>query len=216
MISVYLPYFLPGKRYTLLHLPYSGSHGHRFPTLPIPLLARNHRYYDLLRLPKAHLGFIRFSLSSSDTLPALLLLCLPVIGNSLERLGPLISSAWSLCCTDTPNRYSTRRQLALPSSRVTPINACPALRPRWYPDHSPCRNQDYSLPTHQNRRLSPAERDYPFGPPLYIFRGSITQPASLIHLASDFRYRFCPQVSLLPCWLGFGQVGLELSLSPTG
>jgi hypothetical protein len=37
-----------------------------------------------------------------------------------------------------------------------------------------------------------------------------TEPASLIHLASDSRYRGCPQISLLTCWLGFGQVGLEL------
>jgi len=31
----------------------------------------------------------------------------------------------------------------------------------------------------------------------------------LFHLASDARYRVCPQVSLLPCWLSFRQVGLE-------
>jgi hypothetical protein len=32
---------------------------------------------------------------------------------------------------------STRRQVALPRSRVTPLHACPALRPRWCPVHSP-------------------------------------------------------------------------------
>jgi hypothetical protein len=33
--------------------------------------------------------------------------------------------------------HVTRRQRALPSSRATPIDACPALRPRWCPAHSP-------------------------------------------------------------------------------
>jgi len=30
-----------------------------------------------------------------------------------------------------------RKHLALPSSQATPVTACPALRPRWCPDHSP-------------------------------------------------------------------------------
>ena len=42
----------------------------------------------------------------------------------------------------------TRRQVALPSSRATPMNACPALRPRWCPAHSPWRTQDCCLPVH--------------------------------------------------------------------
>ena len=39
-------------------------------------------------------------------------------------------------------------------------------------------------------------------------------PAFLIHLASDSRYRVGPQISLLPCWISFKQVGLA-SLSVT-
>ena len=45
------------------------------------------------------------------------------------------------------------------------------------------------------------------GPRLY-FSGLNTEPASLIHLASDSRYRAYPQTSLLTCRLGFDQVGL--------
>ena len=48
-----------------------------------------------------------------------------------------------------------RRQVALPRSRVTPVKTCPALRPRWCPDHSPSRLQDCCLPAGKNRRLSP-------------------------------------------------------------
>ena len=40
------------------------------------------------------------------------------------------------------------------------------------------------------------------------FSGLNTEPASLIHLASDSRYRAYPQTSLLTCRFGFGQVGL--------
>ena len=49
----------------------------------------------------------------------------------------------------------TRRQMALPRSRAPPVHTCPALRPRWCPDHSPARLQDCCLPAGKNRRLSP-------------------------------------------------------------
>ena len=48
----------------------------------------------------------------------------------------------------------TRRQVALPSSRATPVNTCPALRPRWCPAYSPSRTQDCCLPATGNRRRS--------------------------------------------------------------
>ena len=40
------------------------------------------------------------------------------------------------------------------------------------------------------------------------FSGLNTDPLILIRLASDSRYRACPQVSLLPCRLDFWQMGL--------
>ena len=46
------------------------------------------------------------------------------------------------------------------------------------------------------------------------FSGLNTNPAFLIHLASNSLHRVDPQVSLLPCWIGFRQVGL-VSLSVT-
>ena len=51
--------------------------------------------------------------------------------------------------------YKTRRQVALPSSRVPLLKTCPALRPRWCPAYSPYRTQDCCLPALANRRLSP-------------------------------------------------------------
>jgi len=44
--------------------------------------------------------------------------------------------------------------LDLPSLRVTPMNTCPGLRPRWCPGHLPQRMQDCCLPRHAERRLS--------------------------------------------------------------
>jgi hypothetical protein len=58
----------------------------------------------------------------------------------------------------------SRRQWALPSSRVTPLSACPALRPRWCPLGSPYRPPDCCFPTNQDRQLSPGvlqRLDYP-------------------------------------------------------
>jgi hypothetical protein len=44
--------------------------------------------------------------------------------------------------------------MAIPSSRVVPLNTCPALRPRWCPASSPFRFQDCCLPSFAQRRLS--------------------------------------------------------------
>jgi len=44
-----------------------------------PEVSSGLRYYDQLRLPEARLGFLRFSLSSSDTLYALLLFVIPLL-----------------------------------------------------------------------------------------------------------------------------------------
>ena len=84
----------------------------------------------------------------------------------------------------------TRRQLALPRSRVTPWMTCPALRPRWCLEHSPSPTQDYGLPATAHRRLSPrCCCRYPCGPRLYQFRGSITRPITSLPLAPHLRYR---------------------------
>ena len=47
--------------------------------------------------------------------------------------------------------------MALPSSRVTPVDTCPALRPRWGPTYSPTRRWDCCLPELGHRRLSPLD-----------------------------------------------------------
>src|SRR5215831_17564863 len=52
-------------------------------------------------------------------------------------------------------------------------------------------------------------------PQLYSFRGSITRPASSLTPASYSHGWAGTWSSLLTCWRGVRQVGLQLSLSPT-
>ncbi len=87
------------------------------------------------------------------------------------------------------------------------------VRHNAYPPQADC------LPPHEKRRLSPACAGLSLCPPLYIFRGSMTQTcgtsrfigASSIHPASDSRLRACPWISLLirQGGLSFSQVGLR-------
>jgi hypothetical protein len=51
-----------------------------------------------------------------------------------------------------------RRPLALPRSRVTPVDVCPAFRPRGCPAPSPYRAQACCLPATGHRRRSPRVR----------------------------------------------------------
>ena len=116
-----------------------------------------------------------------DTLPASIVRGVPdglVTRRKLQGTpGPVV--------TRSPHSgYATRRQAALPRSRVPPMDPCPALRPRWCPAHSPSRAQDCGLPARANRRLSPPTCGISCCPRLYTCRGSITRPASSRHPAS--------------------------------
>jgi hypothetical protein len=139
-------------RYARRRLPSSGSLGTSVPHLP--------RYYAPLRLPMAHLGGVRCSLSFPDPLGARLLLCVPWSPKARVKGGRCLSTPGvfpTLGGTPAPD-LSPRRPLALPRSRVTPVEACPALRPRWCPVYSPYRIQDCCLPVTAHRRLLPRSR----------------------------------------------------------
>jgi len=112
------------------------------------LLHSDHRYYDPLRLPTALLGFLRSSLSSPNTLLASHVLCLPQLSRNRcwSEANQKRQGSWSPGTPSLPG-FPTRKQLDLPSSRATPVDTCPALRPRWCPEYSPYRTQDCCLPT---------------------------------------------------------------------
>jgi len=134
------------------------------------------RYYAWLRLPAALLGSLRSSLA-----PRYLACFLGFVFLTARRGGeapPSRQGSWS-AGTPTLPAVLARRQTALSSSRVTPLDACPALRPRWCPEHWAWRLRDCCLPGTAKRRLSrsASSSGYPTGPQLYSFRGSITRPA---------------------------------------
>ena len=107
-------------------------------------------------------------------------------------------------------RRRTRRPVALPSSRVPPLTTMPRSQTPVVSYPLAIRGRDCCLPLVPPRRLSPqlALRSYPmdhnythFGAPL---RGlsprypRLRTPLTGLHAGS-----------LLTCWLGVGQVGLE-------
>ena len=107
-------------------------------------------------------------------------------------------------------RLFPRRREALPSSRITHLSTCPALRPRWCPARLPWRGQDGCLPERAHRRL-------------WVRLPGLILLSTIIHfsgfndaacvLASPLLRtpHFCgrPSVRLPTWWLAFGRVGLE-------
>ena len=128
------PVFPKHERHTRHSLPYGGSRGPWFPTY--------YRYYGPLRLPlPIPFGSLVAPYRYLSVIP---LLCVPHL-HTLLRFGSLTpgydhTSMPGLLIWLVPlifQHSSRRRQEALPSSRVTPVDTCPAHRPRWYPDHLP-------------------------------------------------------------------------------
>ena len=94
---------------------------------------------------------------------------------------------------------ASRRQMALPRSRVPPMQTCPALRPRWCPAHAPYCAQNCCLPMPGNCRLSH-----------HVHVSGLHHTACLLAppgFVRPFTGRHAG--SLLTCWLDFHQVGLE-------
>src|SRR5262249_3829237 len=106
----------------------------------------------------AHVGVVRCSLSFPDPLwrsagfvSHLLSQVARVRGASGLSAPGVFTSPDGTPTPDVPQGDP----LALLSSRVTPMETCPALRPRWGPIHSPYRGWDCCLPVVGDRRLSP-------------------------------------------------------------
>src|SRR5262249_35178031 len=122
---------------------------HRVPWALVPHLLR---YYAPLRLPPCPSPVA--SLVARFPIPGLL----PSVRGVPEGLvawwkRPRHTRAFGHPVPQSGN--VARRQVALPSSRVTPMKTCPALRPRWCPQHSPWRASDCCLPATGNRRRFP-------------------------------------------------------------
>ena len=188
VISKYLPSFHPAER--------DARRSPSLPWVPWAMVPPLLGYYAPLRLPPLHLGGLRLSLACP--LPCLLPWCSwgPVRARGRVEAARPRQGLWS------PGPLSpgmgARREVALPSSRVPPGKTCPALRPRWWPAHSPSRPQDCCLPGHATRRL----------PTTIPISGRHPAACLLASPGSVHSLTAVPAGSLLPCWLGFGQGGL--------
>ena len=128
-------------------------------------------------------AFVRPGRSAFGCLPvpwvdALRFVSLPAragVGSSAGRVDPPTPGC---CLRRSPlfRRSFPWRREALPSSRITLLPTCPALRPRWCPARSPWRGQDCCLPMSAYRRRWGQLPSLVLGPPLYIFRSSMTRP----------------------------------------
>ena len=107
-------------------------------------------------------------------------------------------------------RLFPRRREALPSSQITHVSTCPALRPRWCPARLPWREQDGCLPIDAHRRL-------------WVRLPGLILLSTIIHF-SGFNDAACvlaspllrtvllstrSSVRLPTRWLTFGRVGLD-------
>jgi hypothetical protein len=185
-LSCILPTGSPARR----RLPSRGSLGPRFPTFRGTM-----RRYDC-HLPLSGSFACR---SCPDTLRAP---CVRGVRNRLVTWWKQPRHARAFGHPVPHSGYETRRQMALPSSRVPSVETCPALRPRWCPAHLPSRAQDCCLPAHANRRLTTTipisglnDAASPLATPGFV------RPLAGRHAGS-----------LLTCWLDLSQVGLEPSV----
>jgi hypothetical protein len=134
-------------------------------------------------------------------------------GSSIGRVAQQMPGCW-LSRSPLFRRLLPRRREALPSSRITLVPTCPALRPRWCPARSPWCEQDCCLPARGCRRL-------------WVRLPGLILLATIIHF-SEFNDAACvlalpllrtpllsgrTSVRLPTRWLAFGRVGLELPLT---
>src|SRR6266404_4331732 len=122
-----------------------------------------------------------------------------------------------LCRSPLVRLLLPRRREALPSSRITLLLTCPALRPRWCPVRLPWRGRGCCLPVTSYCRL------WVRSPGLILLSTTIrfsefNDAACVLALPLLRTPPFDDRTSVrLPTgWLAFGRVGLEYSSHPLG
>lgn len=138
------------------------------------------------------------------------------VSSSVRGVACRMPGCW-FCRPPSCRPLLPRRREALPSSRVTPVNTCPALRPRWCPVRSPWRAQDCCLPEAPYRRLwdrlpglillSTTIQFSEFNDPACVLAFPLLRTPPLSGRTS---------VRLRTGWLAFGPVGLEFASHPLG
>ena len=204
MTSKYLSSFLPVERYARLRLPCGGSLGPHFPTFPVftPTLGTMLRYdchfpvsvscaFARPPIPCLFLVFVSFLQARQRS--GTLALTPGLLGHPVRLFREVYKEA-----NGSP-KFPGYPFEFMPCSQTPVVSSILALS---YPGLLPSAPITASAFPPKIWRLSFAKLWFA-GPRLYKFRGSITRPALLLTLASDFRYRTYPQGSLLICWLDF-------------
>ena len=129
--SKYLPWFPAKERYARLRLPCSGSRWQHFPTLPNAF-----QHSSVLRSAKTAKSPSRET-SLREAVVARYLACtrlfvsLPILLRGRLAAAPKCNSATApgllVSRYTSTSGYLARRQMALPSSQVTPVRTCPGL-----------------------------------------------------------------------------------------
>jgi hypothetical protein len=191
----FLSFFL-ATRYARPRLPSSGSLGPHFPTFSGTMLSYDCHLpvsvsYAFARLPIPCLFLLFVSLLQARYRSGTLALTPGLLGHPVRLFRVVYKE------TNGSPKFPGYPFKLMPRSSTPVVSSALALT------HSGL------LPSTQMTASAfpPDCCGYPCGPQLYKFRGSITRPVLSLALASDFRYRLCPQGSLLTCWLDFGQTG---------
>jgi hypothetical protein len=194
------PSLLPVPRSARLCLPSGGSLGSPLPHVP--------RYCAPLRLPSAPLGSLRLRslpnpLSASSV-------CVPygsfMGGSSPSTPGLLIDRYPSSSGSTNKETGGSPTCPSFPSDDLLRSPQTPVVSCRAHPD----ARRAAAFPSRQRVGVLPGfNGDYP----LYPFRSSITQPGISLPPAPYSSCEVCTRRSLLPCWLGVGEVGLEFENS---
>ena len=150
---------------------------------------------------------------------ALLFVSLPAcarFGSPAGRVGQQPPGCW-LSRSPVVRLCFPRRREALPSSRITHLIPCRALRPRWCPAHLPWRKQDCCLPMPAYGRLwvrSPG----PILSSTIIHFSEFNDAAWFLAspLLRTVLLSTRSSVRLPTGWLAFGRVGLEFASHPLG
>jgi hypothetical protein len=191
------PSFLPTTRYTRPRLPSGGSLGPHFPTFFGTMLG-----YDC-HLPIS----VSYALARSP-IPCLFHPFVSFL-QARQRSGTLALTPGLLGHPVRPFRVADKETSGSPKFPgylcvCMPCSSTPVVSSALALTHSGL------LPsTRMTASAFPPKLTVIHCPQLYKFRGSITRPAYLLPLASDARYRMCPQGSLPACWLDFGWTGLS-------
>ena len=201
MTSNCLPSFLPVERYTRPRLPSGGSLGSHFPTFIGTMLGYDYQLFFSMACALARSSIPCLSPRFVSSLQA------------RQRSGTLALTPGLLGLPVRLFRLSDKETSGSPKFPGYPFELVPC---------SSTPVVSFALALSHSGLLPSATMNtsaFPlvlltviYCPQLYKFRGSITRPVFLLPSASDFRYRIYLRGSLLPCRLGFRQVGL----SPTG